>query len=246
MGGPLGDLETKRLIVLLFAFLTIASGTMACAPSPEVKEAIRALGDGNWEVRRDAALELGRIGPERGVIPALIQALGDDEWKVREAASDALGRIGPEAVPALIQALEDEDWRVREAAAWALRVIRPRAVGAAPALLQVLEDDENADVREAAAEALGETGLEKEVIPALIQALEDEERVHKAATDALVHIGPEAVPALLQVLEDDENADVREAAASGVSGRRRRKPSLPSPRPCKMRTPMCATPLRGR
>jgi WD40 repeat protein len=61
-------------------------------------------------VRGDAAYRLGQVGPQEGVVPALIQAMEDDPH-MRWAVAEALQRIGPaavEAVPALIRALEDE------------------------------------------------------------------------------------------------------------------------------------------
>ncbi len=49
----------KKLIGLLLALVVLASVATTCGPSPQVKEAIQALGDENWEVRRDAALAPG-------------------------------------------------------------------------------------------------------------------------------------------------------------------------------------------
>lgn len=106
---------------------------------------IQALGDEVWQVRRDAARELGKLGSE--VVIDLIQALQDDRWQRREGAARALAEIGPEAreaVPALIGALEDEDRVVREKVAWALETIGPGAEDAVPALIQALgEEDGN-------------------------------------------------------------------------------------------------------
>ncbi|MGQ9628412.1 MAG: HEAT repeat domain-containing protein, partial [Anaerolineae bacterium] len=47
---------------------------------------IQVLGDEDENMRRAAAWTLGSIGPEEGVIPALIQALGDEDEEVRTAA----------------------------------------------------------------------------------------------------------------------------------------------------------------
>ena len=89
----------------------------------EKQKQIQALQDEKWHVRQAAAWALGEIGPEEGVVPALIQALQDEDADVRQATARALGEIGPEekeAVPALIQALEDEVWYVRWTAAQTL------------------------------------------------------------------------------------------------------------------------------
>ena len=66
----------KRLsIVLLAALVVIVVGVMAFqGPSPEARQAIQDLSSDDRQVRREAAETLGEIGPERGVVPALIQA----------------------------------------------------------------------------------------------------------------------------------------------------------------------------
>jgi hypothetical protein len=85
-------------------------------------------------------------------------------------------------------------------------------------LIQALQDDVAA-VREAAAKALGDVGLEEGGVLALAQALEDEnEDVRQAAAKALEAIGPEAVeaiPALIQALGDDSST-VRGDAAEAL------------------------------
>jgi hypothetical protein len=115
--------------------------------------ATQALEDESADVRWAAARVLRYLGPEEGVIPALVRALGDEDEGVRMAAVFALGDMGPEAVPGLIQALEAEDAEVREAAATVLGEIGPEAAEAVPALIETL-DDGRPSVREAAAEAL--------------------------------------------------------------------------------------------
>jgi HEAT repeat protein len=73
-----------------------------------VEPLLHALGDPDGEVRRAAALALGRIGTRRAVEP-LIRALQDDKMAVRWAAIDALGQIGDErAVDHLLLALKNE------------------------------------------------------------------------------------------------------------------------------------------
>jgi HEAT repeat protein len=178
-----------------------------------VKGLIKALEHKDPNVRSEAAKALGRIGDERAVEP-LIQALRDKYGSVREAAAEALVKIGAPAVEPLITALRDEEWYVRRAAAEALdelgwkpgqdegaawywmvkrdweKCVALGAIAVEP-LISALRDEDD-DVREAAAEALGELGDSRAVKP-LISALRDDRywRVRKAAAEALGEIGDE-------------------------------------------------------
>ncbi|HOU12754.1 MAG TPA: HEAT repeat domain-containing protein [Anaerolineae bacterium] len=80
--------------------------------------------------------------------------------------------------------------------------IGPEAI---PALIPILKEEENEEVRGAAAYALGEMRAAATLtVPALIQALEDEEDIVRTITaEALGKIGPgavEAVPALTKTM----------------------------------------------
>ena len=83
------------------------------------------------------------------------------------------------------------------------------------ALIAVLED-EDPDVRGAAAAALGMIG-DRRGVEALIAALDDEEwPVRSAAAHALGTIGDEAAIGALSALLSDEEEGVRGAAASSL------------------------------
>ena len=61
-----------------------------------VQALTRAISDADFQVRRDAAHVLGKLGPKaRAAEPALRKALKDEEAAVREAAAQALKRINP-------------------------------------------------------------------------------------------------------------------------------------------------------
>src|SRR4051812_4573046 len=73
--------------------------TAVAADEEKVPEAIKALAetlkDKDPDVRKNAALSLGRIGKDaRFAVPALIESLKDSEVDVRGASAMALGRIG--------------------------------------------------------------------------------------------------------------------------------------------------------
>ena len=65
---------------------------------PAVKALMEALKDKDAEVRKNAAVSLGRIGPKaKNAVPALAAALKDGDNDARGASALALGRIGKEA-----------------------------------------------------------------------------------------------------------------------------------------------------
>ncbi|MEM3071817.1 MAG: HEAT repeat domain-containing protein, partial [Candidatus Anstonellales archaeon] len=123
--------------------------------SAAVPALIDALKDKNEDVREGAAEALGEIGDARAV-PALIDALKDEKWYVRGGAAIALGKIGvnEEQLKEITRMLEEgKTWEERNGAAIALgKIGDARAV---PALIDALKD-KNENVRENAAEALGE------------------------------------------------------------------------------------------
>jgi HEAT repeat protein len=87
------------------------------------------LGSEDKYARRNAALALGRIGPEaRTAVQALARALKDKDQDVRQEAAASLGHMGPEgkaAVPVLVELLNDEHKAVRKQAAGALKALDP-------------------------------------------------------------------------------------------------------------------------
>ncbi len=199
---------------------------------------------------------------------ALVKGLRDQDWSVREAAATGLGQLGDvRAAAELTIALGDEDWGVREAAAVALAALGwsgldeaqqaraaivlqqwDRVVSLGPAavepLVAALADDE-ADLRQAAAAALGRIRSRRAVEP-LAAALRDRDRaVRVAAAAALegigwsalaaptrasaavllrrwevaVHLGRSAIEPLAETLRrDDGPARVAAAAALGRIG----------------------------
>ena len=89
------------------------------------------------------------------------------------SAARALGEVRDRrSLDGLIAQLADDKWRVRQVVAWALSEMKDdRAVAA---LCNVLLTDVRAEVRRAAAEALGEISS-AEALPSLKQALNDSE-----------------------------------------------------------------------
>jgi HEAT repeat protein len=203
---------------------------------PAVEPLIGALKDRSKDVRRSAALALGKIRDARAVEP-LIDALKDRSKDVRGSAALALGEIGDKrAVLPLIGSLKDSYWWVRRRAALALEKIgwKPRSQDEMIAYLLALEKrdelakigepaieplirvlkDWDQDVRRSAALTLGRIG--EPAVEPLIGALKDRNKdVRKSVALALGRIGEPAVEPLIGLLKDSSSS-VRWIAASAL------------------------------
>lgn len=96
------------------------------AASPRIDQLMRSLGDANEMVRRDTAMELGRM-KAIGALDSLTNLLSKDPSPaVRDAAARALGLIAsPRSLNALIFAAQaDADRDVRHSAQFAVEIIR--------------------------------------------------------------------------------------------------------------------------
>ncbi|HEY7156391.1 MAG TPA: HEAT repeat domain-containing protein [Gemmataceae bacterium] len=156
--------------------------------------------------------------------------LNDPDAKVRRSAAFALGRLGADARPAmrdLVRRLRDTEGGVRAMAASALGDIVKALNGdaldvwkeASGMLRQVLENDEDAHVRRAAAYALGTFGPRgAPAAPYLRTALSDDSAmVRQNAAWALGQIGEgagEAVGELCERLKDKDVLVRRDAAGA--------------------------------
>jgi len=128
---------------------------------------------------------------------------------VRELALDA-----PDAVKVLLARLSDESWRVRKAAVDRLAELKP-VERALPHLIDALGLGDDAQARNAAAEALSRIG--SPAVKRLAERLgHGDADVRKFAADILGEIGhAEAVEPLAQAL-DDSDRNVRAAAAEAL------------------------------
>ncbi len=211
----LGDLRDKRAVVPL------------CA----------ALKDRRPEVRATITEVLGRMGPL--VVEPLIIALLDDDWAIRASAAKVLGLTNDErAFEPLSEALRDSDARVREIAANAVdaqgfsldldaeywyavaKKDWKRAVTLGELSVEPLRNalhDQNGEVRQEAARALGLLGAVS-ALDDLRAALHDEEwYVRDTAASALEKLGyaveePEAPD------EEDEQGSATEEPTPAQAG----------------------------
>lgn len=170
MGKATRKNRPKVQLAALVCGILLAGACLACAPQDKVARLVKDLQDANSATRVEAAMALAEMGPGANkAIPALSVAVLDRNLNVRYYAINALKAIGPPAkaaLPQLIKALDTfpggspplegpERYYAdaRAVAAEAIGAIGPDAKDAAPALKKALED-ENGDVRSAAAEAL--------------------------------------------------------------------------------------------
>jgi HEAT repeat protein len=116
-----------------------------------------ALGDDDWRVRKEATLVAPGLEHREEVVATLVAALEDTvNIGLRNAAVESLVAIGPDAVSATIAALDRLDADARKLAVEVLGGV-PDSRGTA-ALSRALQD-EDANVRVTAAEALGKAAL---------------------------------------------------------------------------------------
>ncbi len=126
---------------------------------------VRALGDEDWRVRKEAAAVAAALEGRAETIRALVAAIGDKEnIGLRNAAVEALISIGPDAVPSTIEAVQGLDADGRKLAVEILGGIAD--LEAVRSLVHALEDPDP-NVVTAAAEALGRASLAGEEARAL-------------------------------------------------------------------------------
>jgi HEAT repeat protein len=117
---------------------------------------LRALGDGDWRVRKEASQIAFLLGPTDPLLERLVGALFPGEnVGLRNAVVETLASFGRSAVPPVIVALATLDPDGKKLAAEALgRSHDPKAL---PAIERLL-DDADPNVRTAALEAIGDLG----------------------------------------------------------------------------------------
>jgi HEAT repeat protein len=143
-----------------------------------------ALGDDDWRVRKEATVVAPVLARREEVVAALVAALEDSvNIGLRNAAVEALVAIGPDTIYATVDALGRLDADARKLAVEVLGGV-PDGRGTS-ALVRALQD-EDANVRIAAAEALGKAALAGEesrsvATDALVAALATSEALLKMA-----------------------------------------------------------------
>lgn len=183
-----------------WACLVLAEiGPDAVEAVPEIQEVLKSK---EPHVRLEALVTLGQIGAgAKAAVPAVVALAENDEFKdVRYAAVYALGQIGVDgsATAALRKGMKSDDEFLRTICAWALARTNPtnkELVAEAVALIVESFKSEDTHVRQAAARAMVEFEVDREVVaPMLVKALEDKDPAVVAnAIAALASLGPKAL-----------------------------------------------------
>jgi HEAT repeat protein len=214
--------------------------TRLFAPEPRdngrtVRELIRALGDPDPAIRREAALGLGRLNSAATrALPRLAETLrGDPERTVRAAAAEAIRKMHPasrEVLGDLAQALRDPEPMVRMQSALALLSLKEEARPAISNLISGAEDEDNdtnldqfsMTIRQAMLRALSLAAAGTgDAVPTLSALLgpSSPDASRAIAARGLGLAGPHAhatAPKLRRLLSD-HNADVRTAAEEALA-----------------------------
>jgi len=140
------DPEVRRLAV----------GELGRRGSESTAALVRALGDEDWRVRKEATRAILELAPTKELAQAVAIALGpNDNVGLRNAAVEALAALGQVAVEALADAMHHLDVDGRKLVADALG---QSSLPSAVVPLTTLATDEDLNVRVGAIEALGHVG----------------------------------------------------------------------------------------
>jgi len=181
------------------------------------------------EIRALAALALGEIGPEPGVVDALIESINDKESTMRFVALLALKNFpdkARKALPLIIERLKDEDDEVRQSAEYAIAEFGADAADAVPALISAFNDKQPWE-KAAVFSALARIGPKaKAALPIINEILDNADisnknlygDLYEHAAQALINIGPESGDreSFLKELLKHKNPYVRGAAVKAL------------------------------
>jgi HEAT repeat protein len=186
-------------------------GDMGPQAKVAVPAMLQSLRDSDEMTRVWVAIEIIRIDPStKNSALITVKKLSDSpNNSIRDLAAEALKEFGAEAVPALTKRLRDSNIDVRIQTANSLSALGIDAKDAVPALIEVLQSDQqDANFLIAVADTISSIGPDaKAAVPALTNALRNPD-LADAAVDAIGAIGPEAkdaVPAIILWLNDERN-----------------------------------------
>jgi HEAT repeat protein len=205
-----------------YVSVTAAAALGTVAPDdPEFLAVLKgALRANDPSVRLRSVNYLKALEPAAtAAVEELVRAIDDDSDAVSTTAADALQRMGPKALPALADRLiRCTKPRARKSAADALAKLGTASSGAVGALIAALDDPDD-DVVLAAAEALGDVGVDAApAVPRLLGWLNMDDRFRQrtavAALEKIRTLSAADKTLLLTALGSEEQ--VRHMAAARI------------------------------
>lgn len=160
------------------------------AASAQRDALLHALGDGDWRVRREAALALVRSPDRVGVIERLLDRVLGGDIEARNAALDALRTLRAAAVPQVLARLAAATGPRRRFLVEAL--LEGATPGCLP-LLRALLDDADPNLPPAAIEVVAAL-RDPSAVPALVEALAHRDRVVRIGALIALQSRPEPAP----------------------------------------------------
>ncbi|MET0591400.1 MAG: HEAT repeat domain-containing protein [Polyangiaceae bacterium] len=160
-------------------------------PTEAAEFVLRALGDSDWRVRKEASSVAAQIGPAEPLLDKLVTALfPGDNVGLRNAVVETLASFGRSAIPAVTRVVDKLDADGKKLAAEVLGQARdPIALPA----LEKLYVDSDPNVRTAALEAIADIGTlaVDAASRMLLGALDERENTHLrlAALEGLNRLG---------------------------------------------------------
>jgi len=177
---------------------------------------IRALGDADWRVRKEASQVAMSLGPSSSLLDELVaQLFPNDNVGLRNAVVETLASFGARAVPVVIAALPRLDADGKKLAA---EILGRAQAPSATAPLEGLLSDSDPNVRVAAIEAIGDLGhLAIDTASRILQSAMEGPDIHirLAALEALNRLGVVVPWEKLRPLT--EHRILRRAALSAAS-----------------------------
>jgi HEAT repeat protein len=161
---------------------------LAAVGKPAVLGLRSLLEERKVNVRAEAIMALGRIGPDAAAaIPDLIILLGEKNERIAQEVCLTLGRIGDSAVEPLIAATGQADVTVRAHAAASLGLLAAPTDHAHRAVLKCAHD-QAPEVQAAAVKSLSNFKLPDDALLAIVKenVRNDDERVRLAVVNLLV------------------------------------------------------------
>lgn len=188
---------------------------------------LKALGDEDWRVRKEATGVAIAMAPSPEVLSGLVEALGPgDNVGLRNAVVEALTGYGKSAVEALGTALGSLDADGRKLAAEALG---GGGHSSALAVLGTMLDDPDVNVRAAVTEAIAQIGATclDDAVVLLQRCLDAEDRFQRlTALDGLNRLGVVLAWERIEPMLDDPVLERSAWLAAGRSGDERAAPVL--------------------